>query len=221
MKRTTLCIIGLLLVVTLTSCTLFDTLFPSAAMPSDQAASMLVVEAGTRSGSATENLVNLNATGWAPWVEDVTGALVPFNAFDAESRLDSLYWAENLKPGRYTMKGFLHVYVDYSLLPDGIIMSYEPFSNNKWLKTQRFALEKEVVIDLGPADMQSFGRYYIKSEWVEGIMGTSPERWKVNAASVAIEGDPTDRKALRVMKNWATSTWLAWNSRNPEKAADR
>lgn len=221
MKKFGWILLAVLLVAVLASCTLFDTFFPSAQMPVDDRASMLVVEAGTRDGDATTNLVNLNATGWAPWVEDESGNIVPFMAFDAESRLDSLFWAENLRPGTYTLRGFLHIYADYSLLPDGIIMSYEPFAGRQWHKTQRFALDQPVVIKLGEAEIKSFGRYFVQSAWVEGALGTSDTRWMVNPASVKIVGDPADKKALRVMKNWATKTWLAWNTRNTEPAADK
>lgn len=221
MRKFNWMVIGVLLVAVLAGCTLFDTFFPAAQPPINDRASMLVLEAGTRDGTATENLVNLNATGWAPWVEDEEGNIVAFMAFDAESRLDSLYWAENLSAGTYTLKGFLHVYADYSLLPDGIIMSYEPFAARPWHKVQKFALEEPTVIQLGEAQMKSFGRYFITSKWVEGALGSSDTRWMVAPASVVIDADPDDKKALRVMKNWATQTWLAWNSRNPERAADK
>jgi hypothetical protein len=221
MKKRVILGVGLLVIVLMTGCFSFDLFFPGADPPVDGRVSMLIVEAGKREGGATENLTNWNATGWAPWVEDERGEIVVFRTFDAESRLDSLYWAENLRAGTYTLKGFFHVYLDYSLLPAGITTLYEPFGGKPWHIMQRFALDEPVTILLKEAQMESFGRYFISSAWVEGITGTSDDRWRVNPASVTIEGDRFDKKALRVMKNWATATWLAWNTRNTEKAADR
>lgn len=111
--------------------------------------------------------------------------------------------------------------MDYGLLPDGIIMDYEPFAKRPWHITQRFALNLPVTIKLRAGDMQTFGRYYITSNWREGLAGTGDLRWQVVPASVILEGDASDKKALRVMKNWATKTWLAWNTRNTETAADQ
>ncbi|HPZ15903.1 MAG TPA: hypothetical protein PLX25_04490 [Sphaerochaeta sp.] len=209
------------LVVLLSSCLSFDSFFPGASAPVDGKASMLVVEAGTREGSSTTMLFNSNATGWAPWVEDQEGALIPFRVFDSETRLDSLYWAENLASGTYTLKGFLHVYADYGMLPEGVVMAYEPFANRPWHVVQHFALDQPVTLTLKEGEMASFGRYFITSAWVEGAGGTRDTRWRVDPASVKIDGDRQDKKALRVIKGWAAPTWLAWNTRNPERAGDR
>ncbi len=220
MKRQTL-FFSLALVLTLFgSCLSFDSFFPMAQKPIEDSASMLVVEAGTRSEGSSAALLNTNASGWAPWVEDEDGNLVAFRAFDSEARLDSLFWAENVSAGRYTHKGFLHIHVDYGKLPEGVIMDYEPFAYKEWHTIQRFPIEEESVIDLEEADMQTFGRYYIDSEWVEGPSGTTDLRWMVDPASVKIEGDAKDKKALRIIKNWRSSVWLAWNERNKEEAAD-
>lgn len=78
MKKTLAGIGALLLVVLLSSCLSFDSFFPLAEPPADEQVSMLVLEAGQREDDGSSRaLFNANATGWAPWVEDEWGELVP------------------------------------------------------------------------------------------------------------------------------------------------
>jgi hypothetical protein len=195
-------------------------LWPDVQPPADPSASMLVVEAGEGVKGDSESLFNSNATGWAPWVVDEQGKLVAFKPFDAESRLDSFFYAENVRPGTYTLKGFMHVYIDYGKLEDDQLASYGPFSDYPYHQKQFLPIENEVRVELGSGVIDTFGRYYITYEWKEGAAGTTDDRWKVAENSVSIAYDANDRKALRVAKNWATPNWKLWNERNPEEAAD-
>ncbi len=205
----------------LTGCLSLASFFPVVDSPFNQDSSMLVLEVGTKEGTSTSALLNTNASGWAPWVEDSSGKLIPFRPFDTEARLDSFYFSENLAPGSYTLKGFMHVYVDYAKLKQNEIPTYGPFADYPYHVVQQFALSNPVTIELKKAQMATFGRYFITSSWVGGAAGTTDDRWKVVPSSVAITGDPADKKALRVAKNWATPAWSAWNTKNSEKAADK
>lgn len=218
-KVSTLILVSLLSLLSF-SCLSLASFFPTAEAPESPVSSMLVLEAGELDGSDSSALLNTNATGWAPWVEDARGNIIPFRPFDIESRLDSFYFSENLAAGAYTLKGFFHVYIDYSKLGPNVIASYGPFENYPYHVRQQFALESPVTITLKEAEMATFGRYFLTSNWVEGASGTTDERWKVVPGSVRITSNPDDKKALRVAKNWATPAWSAWNTRNPEKAAD-
>ncbi|MCK9286135.1 MAG: hypothetical protein PHU24_03095 [Sphaerochaetaceae bacterium] len=221
MRKLSVVVLALVCLFTFSGCMSFAALFPVVNPPLESKSSMLVLEAGVQDGSTTSELLNTNATGWAPWVVDSEGNTIPFRPFDTESRLDSFYFAENLPAGTYTLKGFLHVYVDYSKLQSNEIASYGPFENYPYHVKQEFLLEQPVAVTLKDAEIATLGRYFITSQWVGGAMGTTDDRWKVAPSSVKITGDPTDKKALRVAKNWATPAWSQWNTRNPETAADR
>ncbi|MFA7109731.1 MAG: hypothetical protein WC162_11370 [Sphaerochaetaceae bacterium] len=219
-KKVTLALIVLLMIVSLTSCMSLLALWPDVQPPVDQSASMLIVEVGDGIRGDSEALFNSNATGWAPWVVDEQGNLIAFKPFDAESRLDSFFYAENLKPGKYTLKGFMHVYVDYEKIPDEEVIYYGPFEDYSYHVKQFFPIDKGVSINLESGNINTFGRYYITYNWKEGAAGTTDDRWKVSENSVKIVYDANDKKALRVAKNWATPNWTLWNERNSEEAAD-
>jgi hypothetical protein len=221
MKKLGILGITVLVVLSLTGCLSFASFFPYVDRPESPTASMLVLEAGKLEEQRSSNLLNSNASGWAPWVVDSNGNVIPFRNLDSESRLDSLYYSENLKAGTYTLKGFYHVYIDYSLLPSGVIASYGPFENYSYHIKQEFPLEKPVTISLREAEMTTFGRYYIEANWKEGLAGTGDDRWKINPSTVKISSDVNDKKALRVIKNWYTDKWGEWNTRNKEQAADK
>lgn len=217
--------LGILIVVVLilslmfTSCMTLLALWPDVNEPIGDN-SMLIVEAGIGNPAESESLFNSNFTGWAPWVIDDKGDLVPFRPFDIEGRLDSFFYSDNLGPGTYTMKGFLHVYTDYSRLDDSIVASYGPFNDYPYHIKQYLPIDEEVEISLSPKSIQTFGRYFINFSHVGGMSGTTDDRWKVIESSVLISGDKNDKKALRVAKNWKTPNWILWNEYNSELAAD-
>lgn len=219
-KRVRILIIAtLILPLVFTSCMTMLALWPNVNEPAGDR-SMLIVEAGIGGPADSESLFNSNYTGWAPWVVKENGDLVPFKIFDAEGRLDSFFYAENLSPGTYTMKGFLHVYTDYSKLEDGVVCSYGPFEDYPYHVRQFLPLDQEVTLSLTPQTMDTFGRYFIDFSLVGGVSGTTDDRWEVVESSVLISGNAQDRKALRVAKNWRTENWMLWNEYNPEPAAD-
>lgn len=218
MKKLALLFSSLGVVFLISSCISFGSLFPNVQSPNSSESSLLIVEAGSLGEGV---LFNSNATGWAPWVVDAKGEIVPFKTFDGESRLDSFFYSENLESGKYTLKGFFHVYIDYSKLPDNVYASYAPFANYSYHIKQEFPLDNPVEILLGKGEVATFGRYYISSEWEGGVAGTSDHRWRVNPSTLKISGDRGDEKALRVAKNWQTPNWTLWNLRNPAIAADR
>lgn len=219
-KKLTTTLIFLVMILSLNSCMSLAGLWPEVQPPMDQSVSMLVVEAGEGVKGNSDELFNSNATGWAPWVIDEQGNLVAFKPFDSESRLDSFFYAENIKPGKYTLKGFIHVYIDYGKLLENQTASYGPFENYPYHVKQFLPIDKEVSINLEPGKIDTFGRYYITYNWKDGISGTTDDRWKVLENSVKVVYDSNDKKALRVAKNWATPNWTLWNERNPEEAAD-
>ena len=184
--------------------------------PVSAEASMLVLEA--EDGETGGYLVNNNATGWAPLIEDENGAIIPFKMVGILANVDTIYFAENLKAGTYTLKGFRHVYTDYGLLPDNVIPSYEPYVDEPYHIRQEFMLDKPVVIHLKAAQMESFGKYSIHYKWVGGAAGTTDDRWKARPDSVKITGDSKDRNALQVLKGFTNANWAPWNERNAEVA---
>lgn len=210
-------------ILMLASCSSMTAMFPFAAPPSTPQASMLVVEVGTGKLGISDNLANLNYSGWAPVVLDQAGKEVVFNNFDTEARLDSFFYAQNLPAGDYTLTGFMHVYADYGLYDSGkVVVSYEPYAKRPWHVRQVFPLAQPVKVTLKPASVETLGRYLFEFSYKEGGSGKSNDRWMVKPASFKYNSTlPGDRRALRVMKNWASPAWLPWNKLNPEIAADK
>jgi hypothetical protein len=173
---------------------------------------MLILEAS----EGETYLTNVNYTGWAPLVEDAQGSIVPFKMVNALADADTFYFAENVMPGTYTLKGFRHVYTDYGLLPQGELPDYEPYVDNPYHVRQEFMLDKPVTIKLGSAEMASFGKYVIKSTWVGGAGETTDDRRKVIPSSVNITSYPNDRNMLKVVKSITSDKWAPWNAMNPE-----
>ncbi len=218
-----LLLVSAVTVLILASCSSITAMFPFAAAPVSAQASMLVVEAGTGKPAISDNLSNLNYSGWAPVVLDQTGKEVVFNNFDTESRLDSFFYAQNLPAGDYTLTGFMHVYADYGLYDSGkVVVSYEPYAKRPWHVRQVFPLSQPVKLSLKPGSVDTFGRYLFEFTYKEGASGKSNDRWMVKPASFKYNAMLTgDRRALRVMKNWTTPAWAPWNKLNPETAADK
>ena len=199
------------LMVSVTGCmSIFTALSVDPPVSAD--ASMLVLEAS----DGNTYLTNVNYTGWAPVVEDANGSIVPFKMVNALADADTFYFAENVKPGTYVLKAFRHVYTDYNLLPAGVLPSYEPYVDNSYHVRQEFMLDKPVTITLGPAQMASFGKHAIASQWGGGASGTTNDRWKVVPSSVKITSSPNDRNMLKVVKGITNANWNPWNAMNPE-----
>ena len=180
MKKLGILLPLLLVVFFVSSCISLGSLFPSVYAPIGNDSSLLVVEAGVPAGGA---LFNSNASGWAPWVVDASGKVIPFRTFDGESRLDSLFYSANLESGTYYLRGFYHVFVDYSKLPEGEIPFYGPFENYPYHVKQTFPLERPVEIVIGKGEVATLGRYFISYDWVEGVAGISDQRWRVNPST--------------------------------------
>ncbi len=121
--------------------------------PVSMDASMLVLEA--EDGTTGDSLSNTNATGWAPVVEDKNGTIVPFKMVNILAESDTVYFAENIMAGTYTLKGFRLVYTDYGLLPDGIVPDYEPYVSNAYHIRREFMFDKPVILQVKPAEMAS------------------------------------------------------------------
>ena len=219
MKRVIIIGITVLAALALSSCLTLTGLFPFVPSPMNEDSSMLVVEIGTGTPDRSSWVINANYSGWAPIVLDSMGNEVRFINNEAVSNLDNLYYAPNLEPGSYTFIGFMHVYSDYSLYDSGeTITSYGPYEKYPHQIRQIFELPEPIVIDLAPATMDSLGRYLVEFAQKRG---SSDDRWKVLEETFRYTYlFPDDRRALQVMKNWATPEWLEWNERNPEEAAD-
>lgn len=208
-------LLGVVLIATLmfTGCmSIFTVLAVEPPVGSD--ASMLILEA--EDGGTGDYLTNVNYTGWAPLVEDANGNTIVFRMVNALADADTFYFAPNVMPGTYTLKGFRHVYTDYGLLPKGVMPNYDPYVEYPYHVRQDFMLGKPVVIELKAAQMASFGKYTITSQWVGGAAGTTDDRWKVAPSSVKITSAPNDRNMLKIVKGITNANWAPWNAMNPE-----
>ncbi len=65
----------LLVLFLVSSCISLGSFFPNVVSPLESDSSLLIVEAGVPGEGA---LFNSNASGWAPWVVDANGKVVPF-----------------------------------------------------------------------------------------------------------------------------------------------
>jgi hypothetical protein len=137
--------------------------------------------------------------------------------------MTNIYYAENLKAGEYTLIGFYHVYTNYGKLSEyekeigkQFIPSYDPYADNKYHIKQIFSLNEPVKINLVANKVMSLGSYAVKYKWVEGMAGTTDERWKMNESQTAItKSVPFDEYILRYIKAWRTPNWKKWNEKNP------
>ena len=180
--------------------------------PMDPGASMLVMEVGNKSGPYSSSMTNNGNTGWVPWVVDDQGELVRFKLYDNDLRLDSLYYAQGVRPGTYTLKGFIHIWADTSISPKLSAFSYNPYDNLPYQRRQEFVLQEPMVINLGEAQIASFGRYFIKAVWKGGYASSAYDRWMINPMTYSVEALPGDSKALEVLESWKNTAWLAWVS---------
>ncbi len=207
--------------VLLAGCMSLDTFFPGVNEPVSIEASLLVLEAGrVEHTGSSEPLSAAEYSAWVPWVEDASGRLVEFRHITSVSKVDSVMYRENLNPGTYVLKGFIHVYTDFSKLDSEMITQYGPYQDYPHDVKQFFLLDNPVRLQLQPGRMDSFGRYFISFQYHEGFAGSSDDRYRVIPESFAAEADPRDRRVLQVMKHWTASKWTLWNQRNPEEAVD-
>ncbi len=212
-KRVLLLLIGTSFLLLSVSCmSLFSAL--SVDPPTDASSSMIAVEIA----SNDSYLVNNNFTGWAPIVKDANGTILPFRMINALAGGATLYVLENVKPGTYTFSAMRHVYTDYSLLPDDLIPSYEPYVSSPYHINQEFELPKKVVLSVEPGEIASLGYYDISYEWNGGGFAEKDDRWAVVPSTVAIHAEPESTRPLELIRGSLNSTnWVPWNERNPVK----
>lgn len=214
--------------ITLTIAMLFITLltvqaqlFPKVDRPTSDEMSMIAIQFAHDNDGKMENVSNLNFTGWAPVVVGPDGKEVAFRNFDAGADMTNIYYAENLVAGEYTLKGFNHIYTDYSKLEEHKkatgeeLARYAPYDNLSYHVKQFFPLSNPVVVNLEPNKIMSFGSFAVKYKWIEGLAGTTDHRWKAveEESGITIE-KPLDDYVLRYMKPWRTPAWKRWNVKN-------
>ncbi|MDD3824051.1 MAG: hypothetical protein PHN93_09925 [Sphaerochaetaceae bacterium] len=192
------------------SCLSLVAMWPPVEYPHNPGSSMLVVEVANKSGQYTSALTNNGYTGWIPWVVDSQGNTVRFRLYDSGMKLDSLYYAENLKSGIYTLKGFIHIYSDMSKTPTLGIFDFNPYGNMPYQNRQEFTLTTPLSIELKKAEIVSFGAYYIKAVWKGGFSSPANDRWMINPETFSVETIPDDRQALEVLRTWSSPDWLSW-----------
>jgi hypothetical protein len=196
-------------------------LFPKVDKVASPEMSMLVIQFAHDNEGKMENVSNLNFTGWAPVVEGPDGKIVKFRNFDAGADMTNIYYAENIEAGEYTLKGFNHLYTNYTKLDEyknetgEQFAKYAPYENLPYHEVQFFALSNPVVINLEPNKIMSFGSFAVKYKWVSGAAGTTDDRWKAieDYSAITLE-KPYDDYVLRYIKPWRTPAWKKWNEKN-------
>ncbi len=220
MKKAIIFTSALLLIVSLSS---FMGLFPRVDKPDSPDASMIVLQFAIDNKGELETFGNANWSMWIPELVDETGTLVPFKWATGLADMTNFYYKENLKAGKYTLKGFTHVYTDYGKEKEyeeakgsTEMVTKNPYDNKPYRVRQFFPLEKPVILDLQPNIIASLGMYVMKYKYKEGISGTSDDRWKIlEDYTKIVMADPEDQSLLEYMKPWATKKWKMWNAKNP------
>ena len=203
----------------------FAQLFPKVDKPTSEDMSMLVVQFAKDTDGKMEIVSNMNFTGWAPVVEGPDGKIVPFRNFDAGADMTNIYYSENLPAGTYTLKGFNHLYTNYTKLDEykaqtgEELARYAPYENLPYHEVQFFPISQPVVVELIPNKMMSLGSLGVQYKWISGAAGTTDDRWKAveDFSKITME-KPLDDYVLRYMKSWATPKWKKWNAKNPATA---
>jgi hypothetical protein len=196
-------------------------LFPKVDKPTSPEMSMLVIQFAHDNDGKMDIVSNLNFTGWAPVVEGPDGKIIPFRNFDSGAGITNIYYAENLVAGEYTLKGFNHLYTNYTKLDEykeatgEKLARYAPYENLPYHEVQFFALAEPVMVNLEPNKVMSFGSFAVKYKWVSGAAGTTDDRWKAveDYSAITLE-KPLDDHVLRYIKPWRTPAWKGWNVKN-------
>jgi hypothetical protein len=197
--------------------------FPKVDKPNSPDASMIVLQFGIDNKGELETFSNANWSMIIPVLLKEDSSLVPFRVSTGLVDMTNFYYKENLKAGKYTLTGFMHVYTDYGKLAEyetqkgsTEIVAKNAYDDKPYRVKQFFPLEKPVVLDLKPNIIASLGMYVMKYKYKEGISGTSDDRWKMQEDYTKIVlADSEDQSLLSYMKPWATKKWKMWNAKNP------
>ena len=210
MRRTLSCFGLMAIILLLIGCVSMTGRYALVEPPRNSGSSLLVLEVGNKSGQYHSALTNNGNTGWIPWVVDHQGKLVHFKLYDSDLHLDSLYYAEDVKPGMYTLKGFVHIWSDTSKSPKLSAFSFNPYDNLPYQGRQEFALQDPITLRLAEAQIASFGRYFIKAVWKGGYASPAYDRWMIDPTTFFAESLPGDPRALEVLALWKTPVWMSW-----------
>jgi len=222
MKRGITIVSAFVLLISLSS---FMGLFPRVDKPNSPDASMIVLEFAVDNKGELENFANANWSMWIPELINEKGELVQFRWATGLADINDFYYKENLIAGKYTLKGFTHVYTDYGKLKEyetekgsTEMVAKNPYDGKPYRVRQFFPLEEPVVLDLKPNIISSLGKYVVKYKYKEGVSGTSDDRWKMlEDYTKVVMADPEDQSLLEYMAPWATKKWKMWNAKNPAK----
>lgn len=201
----------------------FSQLFPKVDKQKSPDLSLIVLQFGKEVSGAQEKISNINVTAWIPIIEDEAGNMVKCKDFGgALVHVLNIYYAENIKPGKYKLKGFYHIYTDYDLLDEfektnpNHIAVHSPYDLKPYHVKQEFLFEQELEFEVGAKTFVSFGTYVASCNFVGGLSGTTADRWKIT------EDDFKYLKILkdddypgRYIKTWASPRWKKWNAFNP------
>ena len=220
MKKTVLIFGILFLFIAFSS---FMGLFPKVDKPDSPDASMIVLQFAIDNKGELESFGNANWSMIIPVVLKEDSSLVPFRVSTGLADMTNFYYKENLKAGKYTLTGFMHVYTDYGKLAEyeaktgsSEIVSKNAYDDKPYRVRQFFPLEKPVVLELRPNIIATLGKYAMKYKYKEGISGSSDDRWKMQEDyTKVVFADPEDQSLLTYMKPWATKKWKMWNAKNP------
>ncbi len=198
--------------------------FPAVDKPETPESSLIALQFSIDNKGELETFANLNWSMWTPIVKKEDGTIVEFRVNTGLVDMTTLYYKENLTPGKYTLIGFEHVYTDYAKLSKyelthgKVFVTKNPYDDKPYRVKQFFPLEEPYEFTLKPGTMMTLGHYVIKYRYKEGPSGSSHDRYRVvEDRTKILMADIEDQHVLELMKPWATKKWKLWNKRNPLK----
>lgn len=208
--------------------TAFAGIFPGISKPNSPDASLIALRFSVHDGGELTKFLNTNWSMWTPVVKKEDGTLVEFRSWSGGADITTIYYKENLAPGKYTLVGFNYVYTDYGKLADyerkighREMVHKNPYDNKPYHVVQFFPLKTPYTFTLAPNTMMSIGHYVIEYQLYEGFSGSSDDRYRAaEDGTRIIKADTADQYVLRYMKSWATKKWKMWNKKNPAKPLD-
>ncbi len=203
-------------------------LWPSVKKPNSPDASLIAVELCIDVRGNLDAFANANVSTIVPVLKMEDGSFVEFRMFAMGANVGTIYYKENLKPGKYTLIGFEHVYVDWGKLheyriangyddDDIHIIPKKPYDDKPYRVRQSFDLDEPIEFTLEPNKMMTLGKYVLKYRKANGgLKGSTADRYKITRHEIMMV-DSKDQSLLGYMKPWRSKDWKLWNAKNPAK----